>query len=292
MPATNDETPAHLRPVDAGEILRLANTYRIQPEVRSSVGIVGRRQGRETGASVEIQDFRDYVPGDDPRRIDWMAYGRTDRLVVRLFREEVSPFFDLIVDPTASMAVPDGRKHALCAELCRWAFHSAKAEGMPVRLFAAGPQMARFEDPEELRFDAAESVLFNAPNRAAGGLRRSSVRLLLTDFLSPAGPETVIRALSATCSTFIVVHVLGPWEADPSPEGPALLVGAEDGRTADLRLDSAAVEGYRRRLHALIAVVREELFRCGGLFVPVVADQSLETVLRDDFLPLGLVEVV
>ena len=37
--------------------------------------------------------------------------------------------------------------------------------------------------------------------------------------------------------------------------------------------------------------VRERVFKCGGLYMEVVADRDLETVLRGQWLPLGLVEV-
>lgn len=275
-----------------GEIRRLADCYRIRFDVLSSAGVLGSRQGRETGASVEIQDFRDYVPGDDPRRIDWFSYGRTGSLIVRLFREEVSPFFDVIVDASASMAIDDGRKGPLAHELCRWLFHSAQTTGLAVRFFSAGSSLVRLDSPDQLIFDAPDCALFSAPGRAAAGLRRSSVRLVLSDFMSPLGFSTAVASLAAGCSRLIVVHLLGPWEADPDPWGPAVLDCVEDGRRADITLDRGAVEAYARRLGALKQEIRELSFKHGGLHLEVVADRGLESVLRLDWMPLGLVEVV
>ena len=281
---------AALQRLAPGELLTLAHTYRLSFDVTSARGTIGSKQGRETGASVEIQDFRDYVPGDDPRRIDWMAYGRTDRLVVRLFREEVSPFVDLVIDSSASMALRDGRKHALAADLAAWLYHSARAQAMPVRLYAAGTQVQRLENPDQLRFEEPECVLFTAPHRAAGALRRSSVRVLLTDFMAPADPATSLRTLSAGCGMLVLIHLLGPWEADPRTEGPAVLQGVETGRQVDIHLDHKTVDGYRRRLRALITVLREEMFKCGGQYVGLVADRGLEHVLKHILLPMGLAE--
>lgn len=274
------------------EIRRLAQLYRLNLEVASTAGTFGVREGRETGASVEIQDFREYVPGDDPRRIDWLSSARTDRLIVRLYREEVSPFFDLVVDTSASMAIGDGRKGPLAHELCRWLHRSALVEGVAVRLFAAGEELRRLEEPGQLEFREAESVLFTAPRRAVSGLRRASVRLVLSDFMSPVGPSTVIKALSAGCARLIVVHLLGPWEAEPEAAGPSVLDAVEEGRRADITLDRRAVEDYGRRLRALKNELRDQTFQCGGLHVEVVADRDLEGALRSEFLPLGLVEVL
>ena len=45
----------------------------------------GNRRSRNYGSSVEFADFREYVPGDDLRRIDWNLYARFEKLFLRLF---------------------------------------------------------------------------------------------------------------------------------------------------------------------------------------------------------------
>ena len=40
----------------------------------------GNRRSAYYGSSMEFADYRPYIPGDDPRRIDWNLYGRTVRL--------------------------------------------------------------------------------------------------------------------------------------------------------------------------------------------------------------------
>ncbi len=232
------------------------------------------------------------MPGDDPRRIDWFSSARTDRLIVRLYREEVSPFFDVIVDASASMAIADGRKGPLAHELCRYLHRAGLVEGMAVRLFAAGDELERLDGPEQLAFRRPDSVLFTAPRRAVGALRRASARLVLSDFMSPASPSAVVSALAADCARLVVVHLLGPWEAEPDPVGPVVLDAVERGRRADLTLERRVVEDYRRRLRALEGELREAVFRCGGVCLRVVADRPLERVLREEFLAAGLVEVL
>lgn len=290
MASTTETRPAEPDALSPAQVQALAQTYRLDLDVRSAAGSIGQKEGRETGASVEIQDFRDYVPGDDPRRIDWMAYGRTDRLVVRLFREEVSPHFDLIVDTSASMSIADGRKAALAAELSQWLTHAARFAGIAVRVFAAGEDMTRADDADQLAFDQPECCAFVSPRRAAAALRRSSVRLIFTDFMAPADPAAVLRAFSSGCGWLIVVHLLGPWEAEPEPRGPVVLHAIENDRRVDLHLDSKAVEGYARRLAALRAAVRDEMFKCAGLYLPIIADRTLEDILKQEFLPAGLIE--
>ena len=55
------------------------------------------------GFSVEFSEHRKYVPGDDPRSIDWKVYARTDRLFVRQYQAETHLACHVLVDTSASM---------------------------------------------------------------------------------------------------------------------------------------------------------------------------------------------
>jgi hypothetical protein len=63
----------------------------------------GERRSKRRGRSVEFDDYRTYVPGDDPRHIDWNVLARLDKLFVKLFREEEDMAVHLVVDASASM---------------------------------------------------------------------------------------------------------------------------------------------------------------------------------------------
>lgn len=41
---------------------------------KSSMNMTGNRKSMQKGSSTEFSDFREYMPGDDLRRIDWNAY--------------------------------------------------------------------------------------------------------------------------------------------------------------------------------------------------------------------------
>ena len=70
-------------------------------------GRAGERLGSGTGSSLEFQDYRPYVPGDDLRHVDWSAYARSGLLAIRLYREEVAPRVDLVLDVSRSMSVTE-----------------------------------------------------------------------------------------------------------------------------------------------------------------------------------------
>lgn len=66
--------------------------------------LAGQHRSSHLGSSVEFAQHREYVPGDEPRRIDWRVFGRSDRLVVKQFIEEENLVCHLLLDASESMA--------------------------------------------------------------------------------------------------------------------------------------------------------------------------------------------
>jgi len=80
----------------------------------------GKHKSPFRGTSVEFTDYKEYVPGDDPKRIDWRSYGRSRRLFVRQFEAETDMVIYLLVDVSASMSyagVGAETKFALAAKI-------------------------------------------------------------------------------------------------------------------------------------------------------------------------------
>lgn len=65
--------------------------------------ISGRHRSPHRGSSIEFAEYRKYVPGDDPRRLDWRAYGRSDRFYVKEFEADTNLRLCLVLDTSGSM---------------------------------------------------------------------------------------------------------------------------------------------------------------------------------------------
>lgn len=76
-------------------------------ELRARLVVEGFLQGLHRspyhGFSVEFAEYRQYMPGDAPRYVDWKVYGKTDRYYVKLFEEETNLKAVLLLDKSASM---------------------------------------------------------------------------------------------------------------------------------------------------------------------------------------------
>src|SRR6186713_2543132 len=77
----------------------------------------GERRSRRKGQSVEFADFRNYVPGDDLRFIDWNLFARLDRLFLKLFLEEEDLHFYCLIDASGSMGFGEPTKLLFAKQL-------------------------------------------------------------------------------------------------------------------------------------------------------------------------------
>ena len=87
----------HARPVAAGELPAASRGGRCRGTSRAGI------PARIAGSSVEFAEYRKYVPGDDLRRLDWRAYGRSDRFYVKEFEADTNLRCCLVLDTSGSM---------------------------------------------------------------------------------------------------------------------------------------------------------------------------------------------
>jgi uncharacterized protein (DUF58 family) len=66
--------------------------------------VAGRHRSPYRGFSVEFAEHREYVPGDDPRDLDWRVYGKSDRYYIKRYIEETNLRCTLLLDASGSMA--------------------------------------------------------------------------------------------------------------------------------------------------------------------------------------------
>src|SRR5947209_15706926 len=78
----------------------------LQLSARSVVqgATIGSHRSPLKGASIDFRQHRSYVPGDEPRRLDWRVLGRTDRPYIKQYDEETNLRCVLLLDCSASMA--------------------------------------------------------------------------------------------------------------------------------------------------------------------------------------------
>ncbi len=279
MPASSIDWPA----------VRAAASIRLAMPRTPLRGRAGERLGAGTGASLEFQDYRAYAPGDDLRHVDWAAYARADTLAVRLYREEVAPRVDVVLDVSRSMAVTVEKLRAYgeLSGLLACACASTVADSRVITTSGSPPQPLHVPEHIErfLRCDAPLSAL----EEAHLPFRRRSMRLVVSDFLFPHDAEILVPRLARDSAWLAIVQLTLPEEAEPALEGARRLVDVEGRGELDLMIDHKAIDDYRARFGRLRLGLSTASRRVGAHFAHVVAGTPVRDVARR-LAAAGLVE--
>ena len=278
---------------DLQAVYRVGEQYKLGIPKNPIAGGIGGMMGSSAGSSLEFHDFREYVPGDDPRHIDWSALGRSDQLMVRLYREEVAPFTDLLVDGSRSMEAGDGRKGARCRELALAFDRFAQRAGAEPAVWLIREHPLRLDGSTEQkleRIDVSGRQSFERVDEWRSlCLRRRSIRVVISDFLFVHHPDTLVKQFASGASALWLLQLLDPFEAHPAVGGGVRLVDVETDEFQDLILNDKIVSDYSRRLANLQTGLADAARRAGARFQTLVADRSLNDICRYALMPAGAI---
>jgi uncharacterized protein (DUF58 family) len=269
--------------------------YRLAPPHQSPRGMVGTQLGRQAGSSLEFREHRDYHPGDDLRHIDWAAYARSDRLNVKLYREEVSPHLDLIVDASASMALADSAKAAATFGLAAALASAASSSGYSQRTFCMGERVMPM--PGGVAPDAwRPPEMTAAPDieawHAAGPMMRSqSIRIVISDLLLDVDPVPWLGAVSHNAAGLWVVQMLAEADAEPPQRGSLRLVDSETGELREVFVDAAMQQRYRENLARHQQMWVEACRHAGAAMVTLIAERFVSAWPMLPLVEAGLLQV-
>ncbi len=246
---------------------------------RVPMGASGVHLSNRAGSSLEFRDHREYQPGDDLRLIDWNAYGRTDKLIVKLYREEVSPHVDIVIDGSRSMCLENSDKLEAVLGLAALFASAASNAGFSHCAWLAGEACRRIEGGTDrpgawqpLDFDYGGTVEDSfARNRPAW--RRQGMRVLISDLLWLGNPLLSLQSLSRDAAAVFVVQVLAADDAAPQNRGNQRLVDSESGQVRELFVDASAIARYRTALERHQQNWRTACRQVGGIMVSVIAEE-------------------
>src|SRR5260221_8220996 len=71
--------------------------------------MAGAHKSPFRGFAIEFAQHREYVPGDDPRHLDWKVLGRSDRYYIKQYEQETNYVAHLLLDGSESMKYGSGK---------------------------------------------------------------------------------------------------------------------------------------------------------------------------------------
>jgi len=260
-------------------------------------GQAGEMAGSGVGSSLDFQDHRTYVPGDDPRHINWQAYARTGNYSMKLYREEVRPLVDVVFDVSDSMFFGE-TKATRSIELFYFCAEAAIRAGASLTCFLIkGDRHTRldagtlFSHRWREQVDALQPEEPAAPPRlAALPLRNRSLRAFVSDLLFPGAPAPLASSLAGHDGRGIVLAPFSEEEASPAWQGNYEFVDAETQAHHLNRVEPALLTRYREAYRRHFELWRTYTAKHGLALGRIPSSPNLEKALQLEAVPQGAIE--
>lgn len=258
--------------------------------------ISGQHKSPHRGSSVEFAEYRNYVPGDDLRRLDWRVFGRTDRFYMKEFEAETNLRCYLVLDSSASMrfAGKHGSKLEFAKRLIATLAYQVVHQGDAAGLACVGEKVAIDIPPRrnpahlQLIFQTLDGVegkgetgLIPALHELAEKVRRRALILVFSDFF--AEPDAVLdcfQHLRFQKHDLAVFHLLDRMELDFRFDRPIRFQDLES--SFSLVTEPASVrDEYLEQLHRYLEKLKAGCHEYKVEYRQVITDQDYGQVLAD-----------
>ena len=243
--------------------------------------ISGLHRSPHLGFSLDFAEYRQYMPGDDVRRIDWKVFARSDRFYNKEYEGETNTSVHLMLDVSASMAYGSGPvtkiEYAsyLAASLAYFAQRQKDSVGLTTfdnRVVDRLPPRCRPAHTTSIlhvlnRVQTTASTDFRRPLEAlARSIRRRGIVVLISDLYAPT--EEIVRGLAGfrfRGNDVVVFHVVDAQELDFRFSGIRLR-DLETGKEVDV----AAGEGRDEYLKLVGEHLQKLKKECGALGIDYI----------------------
>lgn len=254
----------------------------VAPDRRVPGSGSGPHRSRTRGRSLDVVDWREYQPGDDPRSIDVQAWARLDHVLVRLYEADVDLRVQLVVDTSASMGF--GGRLTQAARIAAALGVAALVRNETVSLCTLGDAAARrfrgrgavpaFLDVIAAWSAAGPTPLAEIARTLGATTRRSGMVVVVSDFLTPTALEAM-DLFAMRREQVIAVQVVSTADEHPDALGEVQLVDAETGDRVDVDMSPEVVEAFAARRAAARRELEARMVRHGSRSVVVESASDL-----------------
>ena len=279
--------------LDPGVLSRLAKMS-VQVNTPMLGAVTGIHRSATRGASVEFAEYRKYVPGDDPKNIDWQVYARSDRFYIKEFEADTNLRTYFVLDASGSMAFEHGAgsrfdyARKIAAHLGYLLVQQGDAVGLHCSRVKDSVDLPARQAPSHLHtlFDQMEAVkpqgesgLVASLHELAERIQRRAQIVILTDAFVPA--DELLDGLQHLCfmkHEVSLFHLLDPQEVSFDFSRPVRFVDLEGG--ADVVADPSVVHhSYLNALERHLETVKDGCRRFEIDYRRTLLDSSFEQAL-------------
>lgn len=259
--------------------------------------VSGRHASPIRGSSLEFAEYRKYVPGDDLRRLDWRAWGRSDRFYIKEFEADTNLRLCLIIDTSGSMNfTPEGGVSKLdyARQLAGYLAYLAIQQGDAVGLYCAGKEFHKeipsrrnpahlsliMENLADMQAEG-ETGLPEALHEAAEKIPQRALIVVISDlFIDPSTLNDCFQHLRFKRHDVAIFHLLGKSEIEFQFDRPTRFVDMEE--DASVLADPTVIsEQYQKALQQYLAKIDTIIQSTGADYHRIELPKSPGQILAD-----------
>lgn len=271
---------------------------RLRMTHKSNLNMSGSRKSVQKGISAEFSDFREYMPGDDLRRMDWNVYARLDKLYIREYMEEKAAVVSVLLDTSASMDYGAESKAELARDLAAVVSFLA-LQNMDRLLLYDMQDMSRclavnggrqgfakvLRWLEKRSFSGEVDMLAAARRMQCHG---PGVTVIISDFLhedmlrEERGYEKLLQYLQYCRQRPVVLHTMAAEELRVTLEGTLNLIDAESASRLRLTMDARTIDAYEGAVRRFIERMKKGCSAGRGAYVLCDAGKDRNSLIFQD----------
>jgi uncharacterized protein (DUF58 family) len=244
---------------------------------------------------VEFAEYRKYVPGDDLRRLDWRAFGRSDRFYVKEYEADTNLRCCFVLDTSGSMNFgAEGRmtKIDYARRICASLAYLASQQGDAVGISCVADGIVRTLPPRRsaahlrLLFDILEEAQPAGPSRLpevlhelAETIRQRALVVIVSDlFMDPAVLSSSFSHLRFRRHDVSVFHLLDPQEIGFKFQRPTRFIDMEGG--GSIFTDPVDIaDRYHQAVTGYLEGMKKVVLESGVDYHRVLTDENYEQLL-------------
>jgi uncharacterized protein (DUF58 family) len=241
--------------------LKKIENLKILPKRRLVKGGKGNYKGKGFGNSLDFYGHREYLLGDDLRKIDWKAYTRTEKFYVKEFTEERQMHVNVLLDSSDSMNFGAPNKWEIAKKFALGMSYLTLKQNDYLSFYLLNDELKSIQKKvkgKECFYELLEMISNNHPkgvtdfssiSRIDGFM--SGITFIISDCFGK-GLEQVLELLCLNGQEVILIHVLSPDELNPNHEEELKLVDLETGDIRRIHFNDRVKEIYIRKMKAFI----------------------------------------
>jgi len=205
--------------------------------------LAGAHKSPLAGFAVEFAGHREYVPGDDPKHVDWRVYFTRDKYFVKQYELETNFVCHLVIDVSASMRYGDAREQKLlyAAQMATMLGYSIVRQSDKVSLSTFDSRVRGFVQPsnsmdqivrmthhlDEIKAEE-KTAMADCLNEIAGRMGRREIVMIFSDFFTNLNElEPILQRLRYSRHEVVLFQVMHHDELAFEMDGMVKFVGLE-----------------------------------------------------------------